>query len=91
MTTQLREIKELIVDALMLEDVTAEQIEDEMPLFRDGLGLDSIDALELGIAVERKFGVKLSESEEVNREVFRNVKSIATFIDAQKVGERGAT
>lgn len=90
MTTQLKEIKELIVDALMLEDVTAEQIEDEMPLFREGLGLDSIDALELGIAVERKFGVKLSESEEVNREVFRNVKSIASFIDSQKLAAGGA-
>ncbi|MBK8168797.1 MAG: acyl carrier protein [Sandaracinaceae bacterium] len=84
MSNLAQQLKELIVEALMLEDVTASEIEDEMPLFREGLGLDSIDALELGIAVERKFGIKLSESEDVNREAFRSVKSLASYITAQQ-------
>ena len=51
-------LKRLIVDALMLEDVTPEEIVDEEPLFGEGLGLDSIDALELGLAIHKEFGVR---------------------------------
>ena len=55
-----RQIKEVIVSSLQLEDVKPEDIVDSEPLFGTGLGLDSIDALELGVALKKKFGVKLS-------------------------------
>ena len=60
------EVKALIIEALNLEDMTPEDIETDAPLFGEGLGLDSIDALELGLAVKKRFGVSLSgETEEV--------------------------
>lgn len=77
-----QEIKELIVEALMLEDVTPDEIETEEPLFIEGLGLDSIDALELAIAIEKKYGVKLNASDEEKRQVFTSVKTLAEFIGA---------
>lgn len=76
------EIKELIVEALMLEDVTPDEIETEEPLFIEGLGLDSIDALELAIAIEKKYGIKLNASDEEKRQVFTSVKTLAAFIGA---------
>ena len=74
------EIKRLIVDALMLEDVRAEDINSDKPLFVEGLALDSIDALELAIAIERRYGVKLAASDPRNREIFSTVSSLARFI-----------
>ncbi len=74
------EIKELIVESLMLEDVTPEEIETEEPLFVDGLGLDSIDALELAISLEKKYGVKLDASDEEKRAVFECVRTLAKFV-----------
>jgi acyl carrier protein len=73
-------LKRLIVDALMLEDVEPGQIEDDAPLFGTGLGLDSIDALELVIAIDRKFGVKIEAEDERNKEIFRSVTSLARHI-----------
>lgn len=73
-------IKRLIVDALMLEDVKPEEIETEAPLFVEGLGLDSIDALELALAIHKEFGVKTSADDERNREYFYSVASLAQFI-----------
>lgn len=73
-------IKRLIVDALMLEDVEPGEIEDDAPLFGAGLGLDSIDALELVIAIDRKFGVKIEAEDERNKEIFRSVSSLARHI-----------
>ena len=77
------ELKLLIVDTLMLEDVTAADIGLETPLFNDGLGLDSIDALELGMAISKKYHVKLSQDPEENKKYFTNVQTLARFI-AQK-------
>ena len=63
-----QELKVLIIDTLNLEDITPEDIISEEPLFNDGLGLDSIDALELGLAIKSKYGITLSqESEEVRK------------------------
>lgn len=73
-------IKRLIVDALMLEDVTPEQIETDAPLFVEGLGLDSIDALELALAIHKEFGVKTSADDQRNREYFHSVASLKEFI-----------
>jgi acyl carrier protein len=74
------QLKGLIVEALMLQDVKAEQIESDAPLFVEGLGLDSIDALELAMAVEHRWGVKFGADEEENRRTFASVRSLAAFI-----------
>lgn len=74
------EIKALIVEALMLEDVTPAEIDSEAPLFVDGLGLDSIDALELAIAIDKKYGVKIKAEDEATREVFRSVRTLAAHV-----------
>jgi acyl carrier protein len=77
------ELKHLIIDTLMLEDVTPAQIDSEAPLFVEGLGLDSIDALELALAVSRKYAVRIKADDERNRDVFRSVKTLAAFIQAE--------
>ncbi len=77
------ELKHLIVDSLLLEDVKADEIDTNAPLFGEGLGLDSIDALELGMALGRRYGVKIKADDERNREIFRSVRSLATFIESQ--------
>jgi len=80
-----QEIKELIINSLELEDVKPEDIVDSEPLFRDGLGLDSIDALELGVALKRKFNVKFSAENADNKKHFASVDALAAYI----VSERG--
>ena len=75
-------LKELIIEALNLEDLTPDDIETEAPLFGDGLGLDSIDALELGVAVRRKYGVNLVVDSEEIRDHCASVASLARFVTA---------
>jgi acyl carrier protein len=75
------EIKELIIDSLQLEDVTAAEIESDAPLFVEGLGLDSIDALELGVAIQKRYGITLSASSEENRRHFASVRALASMIE----------
>ena len=77
-----QQIKELIISALELEDVEPENIVDSEPLFREGLGLDSIDALELGVALKRKFGVKFSSENADNKKHFASVNALAAYIEA---------
>lgn len=74
------EIKNVIVSSLRLEDVQAEGIESEAALFGEGLGLDSIDALELATAIEAHFGVKFIPATVDIRAVFRSVSTLAEFI-----------
>ena len=77
------DIKTLIISSLALEDITPDDIDAAAPLFVDGLGLDSIDALELGLALQKRYGVSLSaESEEV-RAHFASVRALAQFVTAQ--------
>jgi acyl carrier protein len=77
------DIKELIISSLALEDIAPADIDPAAPLFVDGLGLDSIDALELGLALQKRYGVSLSaESEEV-RAHFASVRALAQFVVAQ--------
>lgn len=78
-------LKRLIVDTLKLEDITAEEIDDDEPLFREGLGLDSIDALELVVAVEKHFNV-IIEDENVGKEAFASVRALAGFIQKEFSG-----
>jgi acyl carrier protein len=75
-----KEIKELIISSLELEDISAEEIGDDETLFGDGLGLDSIDALELGVALQKKYGVKIDSQKNDLTDHFANVKSLASFI-----------
>ena len=80
-----REIKELIVRELNLEGRDPASIEDEAPLFGEGLGLDSLDALQLAMSVEERFGVRIPEGDEA-RPIFRSVASLATHIAAHRTG-----
>ncbi len=75
-----QEIKLLIIEALNLEDVGADDIDPEAPLFVDGLGLDSIDALELGLALQKRYGVTLSAESEETRRHFASVRALARFV-----------
>ncbi len=78
------EIKQLIIDTLNLEGMTPEEIEAEAPLFGDGLGLDSIDALELGLALKNRYGVVLSAESQDMRQHFYSVETLAKFVSAQR-------
>ena len=80
------ELKELIIKSLELEDTTVDDIEDEAPLFIDGLGLDSIDALELGMALKKKYNLKMSSNKEENKKYFYSVKTLAEYVRSN-VGE----
>ncbi|MAJ61099.1 MAG: acyl carrier protein [bacterium TMED88] len=79
-----QEIKVLIVETLMLEDVTAEAIETDAPLFGEGLGLDSIDSLEIAMVLEENYGVVLDEDPDTNREIFQSVASLARFVQGNR-------
>ena len=78
------EIKDVIISSLQLEDVTRDDIVDSEPLFGEGLGLDSIDALELGVALKKKFGIKFSSENNENRNHFASVDALAEFITAER-------
>ncbi len=77
-------LKKLIVDTLALEDVEPSSIVSDAPLFGEGLGLDSIDALELALAFHKEFGVRTQENDERNREYYHSVRSLAQFIRAKQ-------
>lgn len=79
-----QEIKELIVTAMSLEDVGPADIDAEAPLFNEGLGLDSIDALELGLALQKRYGVTLAADSEETRRHFASVRSLAAFVAANR-------
>jgi len=79
-----RKIKELIIERLQLEGVSPEDIEDGAPLFGDGLGLDSIDALELVIGIEKTFGVRIQD-EEVGAKAFASVDALVEFLKGKGV------
>ena len=76
-------IKGIVVSALDLEDLTVADIETDVPLFGEGLGLDSIDALELGMAIKKAFGVTFSQNPAENKAIFRSVKTLADFVQQQ--------
>jgi acyl carrier protein len=79
-----RQLKQLIVSALNLEDISPEQIGSEEPLFGEGLGLDSIDGLELGMAIRKAYNVKIESVTDETRKIFSSIRTIAQFIAAQK-------
>ena len=79
-----QEIKELIIASLVLEDLRPEDIDAAAPLFVEGLGLDSIDALELGLALQKRYGVSMSADAEETRRHFKSVQSLAAFVAATR-------
>ena len=78
-------LKEMIIGTLKLEEVSAEEIDDDAPLFKEGLGLDSIDALELVVALEKVFNV-IIEDEDVGKEAFGSIRILAGFIQKEFTG-----
>ena len=79
-----QEVKQLIIDALQLEDITVNDIETDAPLFVDGLGLDSIDALELGVALQKRYGIALSADSNDTRRHFASVRALIELIENNK-------
>ncbi|AJA68329.1 acyl carrier protein [Myroides odoratimimus] len=77
------ELKGKIIEVLNLEDIAVEDIQDNDPLFGDGLGLDSIDALELIVLMDKDYGIKLSDPKE-GRSIFQSVETMATYIAANR-------
>lgn len=75
-------IKRLIVDALHLEGMNPDSITNDSPLFGEGLGLDSVDALELVVAIEKEFQIKI-QSHEVGKEAFASVETLASFVQSR--------
>ncbi|MBO5997776.1 MAG: acyl carrier protein [Alphaproteobacteria bacterium] len=78
------EIKELIISSLDLEDLTVNDIDTKAPLFGEGLGLDSIDALELGMALKKKYGLTFKANKEDNKKYFYSVETLADYIIESK-------
>lgn len=76
----IQKLKKQIIDCLSLEDLTPEDVETEAPLFGEGLGLDSVDALELVVMVEKYYSIKITDME-VGKKAFYSVKSLAEFIE----------
>lgn len=77
------EIKELIISSLSLEDISPDDIDTGAPLFVEGLGLDSIDALELGLALQKRYGVALTADSQETRRHFASVRTLADFVASQ--------
>lgn len=78
------ELKEFIVETLALEDIAASEIETDGQLFVEGLGLDSIDSLELAMMLEERYGVALDDDPEANQAIFQSVRSLASFVSKNR-------
>ena len=84
MNDLVEELKTLLINTLELEEIEPRDIETDAPLFNDGLGLDSIDALELGVAIQKRYNLKFEGTPEENRETFYSVASLSKFISANR-------
>jgi acyl carrier protein len=79
-TTLDEEIKLFIIDALALEDITPSEIASDAPLFGGGLGLDSVDALELGVALQKRYGIRLDPKDESTKQHFSSVSTLVELV-----------
>ncbi|MDR3007537.1 MAG: phosphopantetheine-binding protein [Sphingobacterium sp.] len=77
------ELKTKIIEALNLEEVTVDEIEDQAPLFGDGLGLDSIDALELTVLLDKDYGIKVTDPK-IGKTIFQSIETLATYISENR-------
>jgi len=84
MTALEKEVAQLIVEALNLEDIKPEDINPEAALFREGLGLDSIDALELALAISKKYGFKLQSDDKKNSEIFSSLRALTRHVEQNR-------
>ena len=89
MTDLERDIAQLIIDTLSLEDVEVNDITPTLPLFGEGLRLDSIDALELALALQKRYGIQIASDSRDARQHFTNVASLAAFVEAQRAACAG--
>lgn len=80
------ELAQLLVDSLNLDEVDAAAIEPDAPLFGEGLGLDSIDALELALAISRRYGFQLRSDSDENRRIFASLRSLSAHIEQHRTG-----
>ncbi len=78
------EVKQMIIDVLQLEDIGVDDIDSAAPLFVEGLGLDSIDALELGVALQKRYGISLSADSQDTRRHFASVQALAALVETHR-------
>lgn len=86
MNTLADELKQMIIDVLVLEDISIAEIETDAPLFGDGLGLDSIDALELGLALKKRYNIHLNSESDDTKKHFQSVQSLVQLVQAHQAG-----
>jgi acyl carrier protein len=79
-----RELAELLIEALNIEDTPVESIDPDAPLFGDGLGLDSIDALELALAISKRYGFQLRSDDEENRRIFGSLRALSAHVEQHR-------
>jgi len=84
-----KEIKQMIIDCLKLEQVSVDTIDASAPLFVEGLGLDSIDALEIGMEIRKRYGARPTGDEAQNRAIFYSVRSLAQFVASNRASVAG--
>jgi len=78
------ELKEMIIETLDLEDIEVDEIIDDEPLFVEGLGLDSIDALEIGLALSKRYGIKLKSDSDETRQHFASINALAALVESHR-------
>ena len=78
------QLKTMLVEGLRLEDIMPEDMSPDAALFSGGLGLDSIDALEIGVMLDRRFGIKITSGDERNNQIFVSLRSLAEFVAANR-------
>ena len=78
------ELKQMIIDVLDLEDIEINEIVDDAPLFVEGLGLDSIDALEIGLALQKQYGIQLKSDSEDTKEHFSSINSLVKLVGSHR-------
>lgn len=83
-TELLDELKNLLIDGLHLEDISPDDIDPDAALFGEGLGLDSIDALEIAVILDKKYGVRVASDDERNPEIFATLASLTEFVEANR-------
>ncbi len=81
-----KEMAALIIEAVNLEDVSVDEIDPQAPLFGDGLGLDSIDALELALAISQNYGVQIKSDDQQNQKIFSSLAALTEFVQSNKPG-----